>query len=194
MLITTIKNKVSKNNQRVNFTVFHDNQNFAVVRTDEGFDVFHFESGQFVSSSQSIFRVKERTEKYWDFHKQRCAENNTPNFFLSSEKINDVSQIGKLVHQKKASFEVNIGRPSKWGNPYSHLENSIAKYKVSNVEEAVQKHREWFFYGEGKHLWNDLHELDGKVMGCWCNTDFSACHGENYLEALRMWRNGERPN
>ena len=36
----------------------------------------------------------------------------------------------KIVHCKKEEYEVYIGRPTKWGNPYSHKDNTIAKYKV----------------------------------------------------------------
>ena len=38
---------------------------------------------------------------------------------------------------------VYIGRPSKWGNPFSHKVGTLAKYKVSSREDAVQKHKEW---------------------------------------------------
>ena len=33
---------------------------------------------------------------------------------------------------------VYIGRGSPWGNPYSHLENSAAEWKVGSREEAIQ--------------------------------------------------------
>lgn len=69
-----------------------------------------------------------------------------------------------------------IGRPSKWGNPFTHLENSLAEFKVSNREEAIKKYEEWITKGDGKHLLDDLHELKGLTLGCWCYP--KSCHGD----------------
>jgi hypothetical protein len=86
----------------------------------------------------------------------------------------------KVVHCKKEHYDVYIGRPSKWGNPFSHLPNSIAKYKVNNREEAIEKFEEWITKGGGQHLLNDLHELKGKTLGCWCAPQ--SCHGDVLLK------------
>lgn len=81
-----------------------------------------------------------------------------------------------VVHNKKAAYDVYIGRPSKWGNLFSHLEGTLAKYKVSTREEAIIAYRKWITAGEGKYLLSHLHELKGKVLGCWCKP--LACHGD----------------
>lgn len=69
-----------------------------------------------------------------------------------------------------------IGRPSKWGNPFTHLENSLAEFKVGNREEAIKKYEEWITKGDGKYLLDDLHELKGLNLGCWCHP--KSCHGD----------------
>lgn len=46
-----------------------------------------------------------------------------------------------VVHCKRAPFDVYIGRPSKWGNPWSYKAGTLAKYQVATI---VAKHREWF--------------------------------------------------
>lgn len=80
-----------------------------------------------------------------------------------------------VVHCKKSEFDVYIGRPSKWGNPFSHKEGTLAKFKVATREEAIAKYTEWLF-GQN-HLLEVLKtELKGKVLGCWCSPQ--ACHGE----------------
>ena len=33
-------------------------------------------------------------------------------------------------------------RPSKWGNPYSHMQNTSARYKVKTRQEAIDMFRE----------------------------------------------------
>lgn len=83
-----------------------------------------------------------------------------------------------VVHCKKKKYDVYIGRPSKWGNPFSHKEGTLAKYKVDTREEAVQKYREWIM--NNPELLMDLHELKGKILGCWCKP--LMCHGDILAE------------
>ena len=80
----------------------------------------------------------------------------------------------RAVNKYKESYDVYIGRGSKWGNPFSHLANSAAKYKVANREEAVSKYHEWIL--TQPHLLADLHELQGKKLGCFCKPQ--SCHGD----------------
>jgi|TARA_R110000868_G_scaffold195851_1_gene441596 hypothetical protein len=91
----------------------------------------------------------------------------------------------KVVHCKKESYNVYIGRPSKWGNPFTHRPDgkTLAKYVVKDRDTAVNAYREWITNGDGKHLLDDLHELKGgKILGCWCKPQ--ACHGDVLLELL----------
>jgi hypothetical protein len=79
-----------------------------------------------------------------------------------------------VVHFKKKPFDVYIGRPSKWGNPFSHKEGTQAQFKVRDRREAIQKFEEYLLNNE--ELMSQLHELEGKVLGCWCKPQ--ACHGD----------------
>lgn len=91
----------------------------------------------------------------------------------------------KVVHCKIENYNVYIGRPSKWGNPFTHKQDgkTLAKYIVEDRDAAVNAYREWITNGEGKHLIDDLHELKGgKILGCWCKPQ--ACHGDVLLELL----------
>lgn len=83
----------------------------------------------------------------------------------------------KVVHCKKEAYDVYIGRPSKWGNPFSHLPNTIAQYKVGTREEAIEKYAEWLL--EQDELLKDIGELKGKILGCWCSP--KKCHGDILL-------------
>lgn len=74
----------------------------------------------------------------------------------------------KRVHHRKEDYDILICRPSKWGNPFSSKQNSTAEYKVSTRGESIERYREWILRGEGKYLLEDLHELEGKILGCWC--------------------------
>jgi hypothetical protein len=82
--------------------------------------------------------------------------------------------MSKVVHCKKERYDVYIGRPAKWGNPYSHKDGTLAKFKVATREDAVKKYEEYLL--SNHELLNSLHELKGKVLGCWCKP--LSCHGD----------------
>ena len=105
----------------------------------------------------------------------------------------------KLVNIQD-EYDVYIGRGkdpktniiSKWGNPYSHLDKSIAKYKVDTTEEALQKFEEYLL--SNKELFNSLSELKYKKISCWCR-NHTKCHGaiiKKYVDKLE--REDERKN
>lgn len=85
----------------------------------------------------------------------------------------------KVVHCKKEKYDVYIGRPSKFGNPFSHLNNTLAKFKVSSRDEAVDEYEKWIkAYPEFIKIIKA--ELKGKVLGCWCSP--KRCHGDVLLK------------
>ena len=92
-----------------------------------------------------------------------------------------------VVNSRKAPYDVYIGRPSKWGNPFSHLPNTLAEFRVSSREEAVGKYEEWL--RTQPDLMASLPELRGKRLGCWCKP--KACHGDVLArladEQGRLW-------
>ncbi len=77
----------------------------------------------------------------------------------------------KVVHCKKDKYDVYIGRPSKWGNPFK-----IGK--DGTREEVIQKYREWIM--TQPELLAVLPELKNKVLGCWCKP--KPCHGDVLAE------------
>ncbi|KKM65589.1 hypothetical protein LCGC14_1489730 [marine sediment metagenome] len=89
----------------------------------------------------------------------------------------------RVVHCKRERYDVYIGRGqgSIWGNPYSHKDGTLAKYKVDSREEAVKKYREYIL--NSPQLLGCLHELKGKVLGCWCHP--KACHGDILVELIK---------
>ena len=72
-----------------------------------------------------------------------------------------------VVHCKQSPFDVYIGRPSKWGNPY--------RIGIDGTrEEVIAKYQAWLIHQP--KLMAALSELRGKVLGCWCAPE--ACHGD----------------
>jgi hypothetical protein len=85
----------------------------------------------------------------------------------------NINYCGRIVNICNTSqFDIFIGRPSKWGNPFTveafGREQAIAAY------EAHLRRR--------PDLIADLPELSGKVLGCYCYP--LPCHGEVLLRLL----------
>ena len=77
----------------------------------------------------------------------------------------------KVVHCKRANYEVYVGRPSKWGNPF-------VIGKDGTREQVIQKYRQWLL-GQ-PDLLAALPELKGKTLACWCAP--CACHADVLAE------------
>lgn len=77
----------------------------------------------------------------------------------------------KVVHCKRERFDVYIGRPGIWGNPFI-----IGRDGDRN--QVVEKYRVWI--QTQPNLLRKLPELKGKILGCWCAPH--ACHGDVLME------------
>lgn len=84
----------------------------------------------------------------------------------------------RVVHCKREVFDVYVGRPSMWGNPFSHKDGTLAAYKVASLEESLQRHEEWVM-SQPDLVEAIKSELKGKTLGCWCAP--KRCHGDILL-------------
>lgn len=84
-----------------------------------------------------------------------------------------MSESTKVVHCKREPYDVYIGRPSKWGNPFTFKANTIAKFVVP-LAEVLARYEAWL--REQPELMSSLTELRGKTLGCWCKP--KPCHGD----------------
>lgn len=83
-------------------------------------------------------------------------------------------KIWSFVVHKSKRHDVYIGRPSKWGNPFSHKDGTLAEFKVDSREGAIEKFDEWV-RSQPEMMKAIKRELKGKVLGCWCSPKL--CHG-----------------
>jgi hypothetical protein len=74
--------------------------------------------------------------------------------------------------KKPNDNSVYVGRPSKWGNPFKIGRDGTR-------DEVLEKYRAYLL--GSKELTNDLHELRGKDLVCWCAPE--KCHA-NILSEL----------
>jgi len=77
----------------------------------------------------------------------------------------------KVAHCKKEKYDIYIGRPSKWGNPFTIGRDGTR-------EQVIEKYRRWIM--TQPELLAALPELKGRVLGCWCKP--KACHGDVLAE------------
>ena len=96
--------------------------------------------------------------------------------------------ITKVVHIKRVggcvvqNCDVYIGRAcnmggwnlkqSKWANPFT-LRNDSIEVVISKYENYIRNNSK---------LMNDLEELRGKTLGCWCAP--GPCHGDVLIKLL----------
>lgn len=88
----------------------------------------------------------------------------------------------RVVHCKVHSYDVYIGRPSQWGNPFTHKKGTLAQFQVATRHEAIEKYRAYILQRLEKEpsLREDLRRLKGKVLGCHCKP--LPCHGDVLAE------------
>jgi hypothetical protein len=79
-----------------------------------------------------------------------------------------------VVNIRKDKYDVFIGRPSKWGNPFF-----IGK--DGTREEVLKKYKEYIV--NKPELLKQLPELKGKVLGCYCKP--LPCHGDVLEELIK---------
>jgi hypothetical protein len=77
-----------------------------------------------------------------------------------------------------------IDRKTKWGNPY----------RMRSERERMDVIKKYTYYLLDSELVNDLHELEGKWLACWCYP--KPCHGNvlkflaEHPELIGMYRGG----
>lgn len=83
----------------------------------------------------------------------------------------------RVVNLNEEPYDVYIGRPSKWGNPFEvkfgrGRESVVDSYRI-HLERLID---------EGTITLEDLQELKGKRLGCFCKP--LLCHGDVIAEKV----------
>jgi hypothetical protein len=83
-----------------------------------------------------------------------------------------------VVHFRRAKYDVYVGRPGPYGNPFTHKRGTAADIIVPK-SEVLPRFREWVL-AQPEYVERVRRELAGKVLGCWCAP--KACHGDILAE------------
>ncbi len=95
-----------------------------------------------------------------------------------------VINVRDFAWERRPDGFVYVGRPSKWGNPFTHHSEAratLATHFVASRAEAIERYEEWI--RSKPELLACLDELRGKVLGCYCAP--LPCHADVILKILR---------
>jgi hypothetical protein len=79
-----------------------------------------------------------------------------------------------VVHIRKSAYDIYIGRPSPWGNPFRIGIDGDRK-------TVIRKYKQWLL-AQPELIERAKKELKGKRLACWCKP--SACHGDVLAEIV----------
>jgi len=79
----------------------------------------------------------------------------------------------QVVNIHKEPYDIYIGRPSIYGNPFIIGKDGTKK-------EIIAKFRNYFY--NNPNLQEQVFLLKGKRLGCYCKPN--ECHGDVYVEFL----------
>jgi len=86
----------------------------------------------------------------------------------------------RIVHCRVEYYDIYIGRPSMWGNPFT-------EGRHGSRAQVIEKYREHLL--KDPLLMAEIMSLDGKVLGCWCKP--KSCHGDVIIEVIEKIKKGE---
>lgn len=76
------------------------------------------------------------------------------------------------------SFYVDGAFPSKWCNPYKIAKPGRKNANCASLDESLKRYEQHV----RDNLIQDIDELRGKILGCWCKPD--RCHGDILIKIL----------
>lgn len=107
-----------------------------------------------------------------------------PIWFANDVIVIRTTVLNKHTCGKAPRNTVNIMRPGRWGNPFSHEKDAMAKVIVGSRDESVKMHDRWI-HGEVDVPGVKAPTLDeirttmrGRHLLCCCKP--AKCHGDNY--------------
>lgn len=89
-----------------------------------------------------------------------------------------------VVHWKKSKYDIYIGRPSAFGNPFRIGEDGDRSEVLSLYEHWLRGELE-----KRPALKEQLLRLRGKVLGCWCSPE--PCHGDIIVKIIEELANAD---
>lgn len=89
--------------------------------------------------------------------------------------------MAKVINMRDENFDVYIGRPSRWGNPFIIGDDGDRAHVIKKYEQHL---REQLRQGVIKK--EELLALEGKRLGCFCKP--AACHGDVIVKLIHEFK------
>lgn len=95
-----------------------------------------------------------------------------------------MAKIWNKHDRKTPKTAVYVGRPTIFGNPFSHLDKpGLSSFKVGSRAEAIEKYSELFEEKlKDPEFYHAVELLRGKDLVCWCVP--KPCHAQVILDYL----------
>lgn len=106
----------------------------------------------------------------------------TKSIYPNTKKVNNTDQPVRIQRRRTKGWRmpentIYVGRPGKWGNPYS-ISNS------GSIERTLELYKDYLMNEieiAPENLIEIREELGGKNLACWCRLD-QPCHADVLLE------------
>lgn len=82
----------------------------------------------------------------------------------------------EVVNLRTEKYDVYIGRPSKWGNPFLIGRDGTRQQVIEKYRKYIQSN---------PILMLSIKELAGKKLGCYCHP--APCHGDILAELAEQY-------
>lgn len=86
-----------------------------------------------------------------------------------------------VVNINYEEYDVYIGRGSLFGNPF-YLKHDTEKERIN----CIEKYKKYYHV---KKLYNHIHILVGKRLGCYCKPKL--CHGDFLVQEVENYLKGQ---
>jgi hypothetical protein len=83
---------------------------------------------------------------------------------------------GRVVHCRREPYDIYIGRPGPWGNPFRIGPDGTREQVIDAYRSSL-----WDGIQAGSVDVAELASLHGRTLGCWCHPE--PCHGDVLVEA-----------
>jgi hypothetical protein len=87
------------------------------------------------------------------------------------------SVTAKVVHIRRDKYDIYIGRPGPWGNPFVIGRHGDRDRCIDNYELELRQR-----LAQSSDLRMALLQLDGKRLGCYCHP--RRCHGDVLIKLI----------
>lgn len=122
---------------------------------------------------------------------------------MANRQLTPIVVTSKHLWKKRGTYIGRAANPQDaiFGNPFSHKDGTLAKFKVATVQEAIERYRDYMYdrYATDEYFRLAVNSLarmylagEEVILVCWCKTEQNPnapCHGDilkEFVEQIAM--------